>query len=102
MLTYRDGLGQTSVIIFIKPPGQQIERSSHEVCGSLRGVDTTLGLDVAFLSLAEEGRKGWERATCAALLPLEEVREAAGCRSSHGLACTWTCCSQAGDSPSWG
>lgn len=79
MLTYRDGLGQKSVITFIKPPGQQIERSSSEVCGGLRGIDTTLGGDVAFLFLAEERRKGWERPSWAALLPLEDVREAGGC-----------------------
>lgn len=79
MLTYTDGLRQTAVITFIKPLGQQIERSSSEVCGSLRGVDTMLGGDVTFPSLAEERRKRWERPPWAALLPLEGVREAGGC-----------------------
>lgn len=39
-------------------------------------------------------RKNWERPTWAALLPLEDVREGGGRWSSHGLARTWTCCSQ--------
>lgn len=43
-----------------------MERSSSELYGSLRGVDTTLEGDVAFPALAEVARKGWERTTWAA------------------------------------
>jgi len=79
LLAYGDGLGQRTVITFIKVLGQQIERSSSEIYGSLVGLTKPWkGMGIPFPGRGGEG--GLEKASLGSiqLLPLEDVRESDG------------------------